>query len=377
MVYFVNEDQCYYIGANSLEKILPPNNIHYAGAKGYHWYVRFFDFRSFDKTVWEQILPAGALSQIRRGFIKLVLHNYVEAFTNYLDPLYQLLVLDFGINEKNIILCTGARDIVPVINDTAKKYGRESIRVVLTSEFEQYLIAQVNRNRFEFTHDNVQFKKKFINFNRRWRPHRSAFVSLLKINGLLDDGYVSFMEVENQNWNTGWDQMINLNPLFKTVFEQHKNELVSMPPLIIDKDSLDYSPDWYLFDLHTLLPTVYRNSYFSIVSETNFYNTETRFLTEKTYKTIAFKHPFLLLGPPHILKYFRERGYQTFSTVIDESYDDEVDDGNRMLMILNETKRLCSLNNEDLSNFLKTTREICECNYRTLMSKTEFNVTLA
>jgi hypothetical protein len=49
-------------------------------------------------------------------------------------------------------------------------------------------------------------------------------------------------------------------------------------------------------------------------------------LTEKTFKAIALEMPFILVAPAHSLKYLREYGFQTFSPVIDESYDDIEDD---------------------------------------------------
>lgn len=45
------------------------------------------------------------------------------------------------------------------------------------------------------------------------------------------------------------------------------------------------------------------------------------FITEKTYKTILFKHPFVLWGNPFMLKYLRSLGYITFSNIFDETYD--------------------------------------------------------
>ena len=48
-------------------------------------------------------------------------------------------------------------------------------------------------------------------------------------------------------------------------------------------------------------------------------------LTEKTFKAIALEMPFVLVAPAHSLKYLRSYGFQTFSPLIDESYD-EIED---------------------------------------------------
>jgi hypothetical protein len=48
-------------------------------------------------------------------------------------------------------------------------------------------------------------------------------------------------------------------------------------------------------------------------------------LTEKTFKAIALEMPFVLVAPAHSLEYLRSYGFQTFSPLIDESYD-EIED---------------------------------------------------
>ena len=45
------------------------------------------------------------------------------------------------------------------------------------------------------------------------------------------------------------------------------------------------------------------------------------FITEKTYKTIMFKHPMLLWANPGVLGHLQTLGYQTFDNIFDESYD--------------------------------------------------------
>jgi hypothetical protein len=124
---------------------------------------------------------------------------------------------------------------------------------------------------------------------------------------------------------------------------------------------------------------LYADSYFSVVSETNFYtNTlgvqgETgRFLSEKTFKPIAMRHPFLILSVPNMLDKLKEIGYQTFSPWIDESYDKELDDNKRMLMVAKEVKRLCELPPEELTKFLLETRKIVEHNFNVFINRQNF-----
>ena len=69
-------------------------------------------------------------------------------------------------------------------------------------------------------------------------------------------------------------------------------------------------------------PEWYDNTCFSVVSESIVSN-RIMFITEKTYKPIAFYHPFMILGPMGILKALKDQGFETFENLFEESYDIE------------------------------------------------------
>jgi hypothetical protein len=68
-------------------------------------------------------------------------------------------------------------------------------------------------------------------------------------------------------------------------------------------------------------PIWYESTAFSIVAETLVTNDVRIFVTEKTFKPIAFRHPFIILGQPGILSYLKSQGFETFENIFDESYD--------------------------------------------------------
>lgn len=74
----------------------------------------------------------------------------------------------------------------------------------------------------------------------------------------------------------------------------------------------------------SLLPrTVYDHSWFTVVTETNDYDVFQ--LTEKTARPLMAGRPFVLFASPNSLRYLRQFGFQTFGSVIDEGYDQEMD----------------------------------------------------
>jgi len=78
-------------------------------------------------------------------------------------------------------------------------------------------------------------------------------------------------------------------------------------------------------------PEWYDDTFFTFVSESTVnLNNQCVFVTEKTYKPIAFYHPFLIMGPTGILQVLRKQGFETFENLFDESYDTEPNWQNRL-----------------------------------------------
>ena len=63
-------------------------------------------------------------------------------------------------------------------------------------------------------------------------------------------------------------------------------------------------------------------------------------LTEKTLRSIACGHPFLLLNGAGALEKVREYGFKTFQPFINESYDKEPNPDKRMQMVVDEMHRI-------------------------------------
>lgn len=95
-------------------------------------------------------------------------------------------------------------------------------------------------------------------------------------------------------------------------------------------------------------PEWYDNTYFSIVAETLVDAPETRiagkivkpgiFVTEKTFKPIAFYHPFVVMAQAGHLKYLRDIGFETFDNLFDESYDNINDPTERLTALVTAVK---------------------------------------
>ena len=139
---------------------------------------------------------------------------------------------------------------------------------------------------------------------------------------------------------------------------------MNIPPLYLDEDDLTINH----FEIKQKTIQYYEESYFSIVSETNFFD-GSRFLTEKIFKPVVHKHPFILLSVHKSLESFRRLGYKTFSPFFNEDYDLEENPCKRMMMIITEIERLCNLSDEEWNNMLVELDKICHYNFLVLESK--------
>lgn len=94
-----------------------------------------------------------------------------------------------------------------------------------------------------------------------------------------------------------------------------------------------------------------QNFQIQIVAETLF-EEQKIFLTEKVFKPIVMEQPFILFAPPLSLQYMRDYGFETFSDIWDESYDQIVDHNERYHAIIKLINNINSLNKEDFDNLL-------------------------
>ncbi len=100
-----------------------------------------------------------------------------------------------------------------------------------------------------------------------------------------------------------------------------------------------------------------------VVTET-VYRGRRNHLTEKTFKPICLRVPFVLVSNAHSLEYLKRYGFQTFHTIWDESYDQEIDDELRLLKIAHLLKDLDNQSPQELQRIYKSAWPIIEHNYQ-------------
>lgn len=204
-----------------------------------------------------------------------------------------------------------------------------------------------------------QFDKVFICYNHlisKYRSYRLHLVSNMIEQDLIKHGKVSlFLCDTNGTWkDTIEDSDIPLDNRARVKIYHALKNLTQ--PLTIDTTSPSgsLSANVCLDDLTSAL--------FHIVTETVYFQNKLH-LTEKVFKPIVAKRPFILVAAPGNLAYLKSYGFKTFDRWIDESYDNETDHYIRIEKITAEINRLCNLSSEQLVRLHREMQEILQHNF--------------
>jgi hypothetical protein len=216
-----------------------------------------------------------------------------------------------------------------------------------------------------------QYNYDFITFNRIIygdRSYRIHFVSLLKEQGLLEKGLVSFNVTDNlfDDWRDDTsDPNSKLSEQAKQHAEQH---LINIDKLIIDQAELPGSASaniprtinsWFSPD-YPQPPNF--DAFWHVVTETVFYYDKLH-LTEKIFKPIVSKQPFMLLAAPGNLAYLKSYGFKTFNSVIDETYDTIQDNDRRTEAVVEQLHWYCNLTPGEKTDIISQLEPIIDYNF--------------
>ena len=351
-----------------------------------------------------------------------------EGYPSVIDALYKNFICPFDFDESKITFVSAAFNVQELINEFATKYNRKPIKGVYFPFFEWlwddqfFNIVRDGENSLENFYEirrNSNMIKTYTNLNRRWALHRSTCVGLLHHYNLMDKGFVTFnvshpIQALKQNktkFNKNIFKILNINDftsindpnnakkiwksslpyiLFqyrnnKEIYDIFKNNktICDIPEMTIPSPKLFETVHFYGVDsqldyLHTyslvslISETTYASEYKSPFETHHPYeltNENSIVYTEKVFRPMTYRQPFIALSCPGYLRGLRQLGYKTFSPFIDESYDDIIDDGQRMLMALEEVKKLTLLDQTEQKKFLDNVDEVCQHNLIHLKSR--------
>jgi len=219
--------------------------------------------------------------------------------------------------------------------------------------------------------------KFFLCHNRSPKPHRYSILILMKNENLIDDvnwSLVSGFQCKNELF---FSQIFT-----KDEMKKYKSDIDYFMSIEIKKSDFEIEEDWFKPNSHEInvegLPIwmrvpekveTFENSYINIVTESSYLDSELIVhITEKSFRPFYFYQLPIFVASHHHVKHLKEiYGFDMFEDIIDHSYDNIVNDRDRLFEILNEIKRL-SGNKEKVREFYKSNYDRFEKNKNIILN---------
>lgn len=216
--------------------------------------------------------------------------------------------------------------------------------------------------------------KKYITLNNITRHHRRFLISELITHSLINDGIVSFSGIGSNDNN---DKVIAPSD---TIFDRcptliypypltRSNDFWIINDIAARERVTNTVPDSYVLknfiDSYSYMGCDYelfQLAFLHLVTETVF-DYPTTFITEKSFKPIANKRPFIIVGAPGTIANLRELGFRTFSDFWDESYDTIIDPTQRMLAIITIIRFICNKSISELQDLCIQMQPVLNYNF--------------
>ena len=244
----------------------------------------------------------------------------------------------------------------PGVQEKLQKWFTEFLSETGTDKFTKTFLAEIGRSTYErlflFGDLHEEFlEKSYFSF----RNHYDADIQTIKRDLIALRSHMSLH-------NTGWYD--NVADFLSTYDFTKRYEL--------DLDQTEY-PDWFSLESDKQFR---KQSFVAIVPETNFFNNQNAFITEKTYKPILSAKPFIVFACSGYLRELHKDGFQTFSKYWDESYDDEVDPYLRMIKLRNTMKTVSEFSEQTMQEIYRDMRPTLIHNFQKVISTESVHKTL-
>ena len=274
--------------------------------------------------------------------------------------------------------------------DSINRLNLLHIPAIFMNNYELLFSAKIIRNIeiYQSINQRPRIKsKKFLCYNRNVKAHRVYLTAAMLSKNLLDKGYFSMYIHGGLEHGMGEYSRYNIRDL-----EKYFPKTWEVAAYSIEKNIHKFPITLSLgvnnaHNMHEITPEDlihYTDSYFGVITETKFFHDKfddlhvtksdlslnAYLFSEKTYKFIAGKLPFIMVGFTGSLQALRDLGYRTFYPYINESYDLIEDDEQRMIAVIAEIERLCNLSDDKWILIQERLKEVVDHNFNMLLNAT-------
>lgn len=260
--------------------------------------------------------------------IEQYLSKTSKLFVNISEPTHKTLVPFLQKYKKESRIHFFGDVVFPQSVDnfsTVLNWFIEPINYYANHSWAKNLISQIKQNEFN--------KPKIFNcLLGLEKPDRDLIENLYQNSIYKNKIYFSYYKNLGQIDNLGiWDDVVRSNKS-------------NVHNVVLDNKEISR---------YSIIPVdCYNQTYYSIVSDSTTFN-EYNMYTEKVAKPMIASQPFIAFCGQHYLKNLRNLGFRTFSTVIDENYDNEPDIDKRFKMAWQQVELLCTLDPKHVLSELK------------------------
>lgn len=206
-------------------------------------------------------------------------------------------------------------------------------------------------------------QKHYINLNLAIRPHRFLMVMYLMYRHVHEHGHISWRNPQAHSWREilnshgfdhcdfSWIKQLDRFGHGNTSFLNFVTNMGVLNSLELDQVNFNDTGAHNGMTWHGA-QEFYCDSWIDLVNETHCELYGDVFLTEKTFKPLAYGLPFVLNASRNSLDLVRQLGYESFPELFNENYDSMPASMNKIAAIGEEVVAFCT--QPDRLNRMKT-----------------------
>lgn len=324
-------------------------------------------------------MSGHTLQQIRTGKGFILIELAVEAYIDnlILTNMHHYFNVSLGLPMNKIIYVTGCMNAKQIYDEWCQRNNipdrpDQRMHVISFPSSQAIFARQVRQNELiEPNYDISSIPEKlFLSFNRRFRQHRLNLSMAMNKHNLIERCYWALNKTDPESPRPFLDEVDVNSNLYLELKPDDAVNLYNKLPLVIDGET---EIGQMCADREMATRKFYTNSLISLVTETNFREPNVS-LTEKSFKPVKEKHPFIIVGSAFSLQSMRDLGFKTFSDFWDESYDTIQNHNQRMLAILNLCIEISKWDNNKILEFKRQVKPILDHNFNVICNKPEVGI---
>ena len=250
-----------------------------------------------------------------------------------------------------------------------------------------YTLLQTNPSPVPVNINIDKIRKPYICLNGARRSHRVLFLSYLREYQLLDSGILSWHfdsspTIIRNTANNNTTQIPSTPTFVTTTPFTRVNDLFYVDPVgqeIFNRHHQFFNSNWKDPAItgesnqnRWNIPAV-QEALLYVSAETVF-KYPYPYLTEKTFRAILHKRPFVILGAPGSVAQIKKLGFKTFDGLWSEDYDSIDDPNKRMRAIVEIIKEIGSQTSDQLKNLMYSVQDVVEFNYEFYVKEFSDNI---